>query len=130
MVLAGLGGLVVLAICYGWYTYGIGWPVVGHSASSAAVSMVIGGQAPAPMHLFTALGPPIVWLGVLGLALLVAMLRYKRRPIPVLATVTLILWTLIMYAGSRIAADGSRCGSSVTSERPCRCSGRWRSASC
>ena len=107
MVLAGLGGLVVLAICYGWYTYGIGWPVVGHSASSAAVSMVIGSQpAPAPMHLFTALGPPIVWLGVLGLALLVAMLRYERRPIPVLATVTLILWTLIMYAGSRIAADG------------------------
>ena len=107
MVLAGLGGLAVLAICYGWYTYGVGWPVVGHSASSAAVSMVIGSQpAPAPMHLFSALGPPIVWLGVLGLALLVLMLRYERRPIPVLTTVTLILWTLLMYAGSRIAADG------------------------
>ena len=107
MVLAGLGGLAVLAICYGWYTYGVGWPVVGHSASSAAVSMVIGSQpAPAPMHLFSALGPPIVWLGVLGLALLVLMLRYERRPIPVLTTVTLILWTFMMYAGSRIAADG------------------------
>jgi len=107
MVLAGLGGLVVLAICYSWYTYGVGWPVVGHSASSAAVSMVIGSQpAPAPVHLLSALGPPIVWLGVLGLALLVLTLRYERRPIPVLTTVTLILWTLIMYAGSRIAADG------------------------
>ena len=107
VVLAGLGGLAVLAICYGWYTYGIGWPLARHSASSAAVSLVIGSQpAPGQMHLFGALSPPIVWLGVLGLALLVLMLRYERRPIPVLVTVTLILWTLMMYAGSRIAADG------------------------
>ncbi len=107
VVLAGLGALALLAICYGWYTYGVGWPVAGHSASSAAVSLVLGSQpAPGPLHLFSALGPPIVWLGVLGLALLAAMLRYERRPAPVLATVTMILWCLIMYAGSRSAADG------------------------
>jgi hypothetical protein len=107
VVLAGLAALALLAICYGWYTYGVGWPVAGHSASSAAVSLVLGSQpAPGPLHLFSALGPPIVWLGVLGLALLAAMLRYERRPAPVLATVTMILWCLIMYAGSRTAADG------------------------
>jgi hypothetical protein len=92
VVLAGLAALALLAICYGWYTYGVGWPVAGHSASSAAVSLVLGSQpAPGPLHLFSALGPPIVWLGVLGLALLAAMLRYERRPAPVLATVTMIL---------------------------------------
>ena len=56
MVLAGLAALAVLAIGYGWYTYGVGWPVAGHSASSAAVSQVLGSQsAPAPLHLFSAL---------------------------------------------------------------------------
>ncbi len=106
-VLAGLGALVLLAICYGWYTYGVGWPVTGHTASSSAVSQVLGSQpAPAPLHVFAALAPPIVWLGVLGLALLVLMLRHERRPAPVLATVTMVVWCLIMYAGSRTAADG------------------------
>lgn len=106
-VLAGLAALAVLAIGYGWYTYGVGWPVAGHSASSAAVSQVLGSQsAPAPLHLFSALAPPIVWLGVLGLALLVLTLRYERRPAPVLATVTVVAWCLVMYAGSRTAADG------------------------
>jgi hypothetical protein len=33
-------------------------------------------------------------------------LRYERRPASVLATVTLLLWCLVMYAGSRTAADG------------------------
>ena len=107
MVLAGLAALAVLAIGYGWYTYGVGWPVVGHSASSSAVSQVLGSQsAPAPLHLFSALAPPIIWLGVLGLALLMLTLRYERRPAPVLATVTVVLWCLAMYAGSRTAADG------------------------
>ena len=106
-VLAGLALLAVLAIGYGWYTYGVGWPVAGHSASSAAVSQVLGSQsAPAPLHLFSALGPPIVWLGVFGLVLLVLTLRYERRPAPVLATVTVAAWCLVMYAGSRTAADG------------------------
>ena len=106
-VLAGLAVLAVLAIGYGWYIYGVGWPVAGHSASSAAVSQVLGSQsAPAPLHLFSALAPPIVWLGVLGLALLVLTLRYERRPAPVLATVTVAAWCLVMYAGSRTAADG------------------------
>jgi hypothetical protein len=81
--------------------------VAGHSASSAAVSQVLGSQSvPAPLHLFSALAAPIIWLGVFGLALLVLTLRYERRPAPVLATVTVVAWCLVMYAGSRTAADG------------------------
>jgi hypothetical protein len=106
-VLAGLAVLAVLAIGYGWYTYGVGWPVAGHSASSAAVSQVLGSQsAPAPLHVFSALAPPIVWLGVFGLVLLVLTLRYERKPAAVLATVTVAAWCLVMYAGSRTASDG------------------------
>ncbi len=48
MVLCGLAGVIVLSVCYAWYTYGLGWPVIHHSASSAAVSMVLGSQSVAP----------------------------------------------------------------------------------
>jgi hypothetical protein len=107
LVAAGLAGLIVLAIGYGWYTYGVGWPIVRDSASSTAVSLVLGSQPTARAgHVVFALGAPILWLGVLGLALLAVMLRYERRPGPVLAAVTLIAWCLMMYAGSRTAADG------------------------
>lgn len=107
VVAAGLAALIVLATGYGWYTYGVGWPIASNSASSTAVSLVLGSQpAPHAGHLIFALGAPILWLGVLGLALLAVMLRYERRPGPVLAAVTLIAWCLVMYAGSRTAADG------------------------
>lgn len=107
MVAAGLAGLIVLATGYGWYTYGVGWPIVRNSASSTAVSLVLGSQpASRAGHVIFALGAPILWLGVLGLALLAVLLRYERRPGPVLGAVTLIAWCLVMYAGSRTAADG------------------------
>jgi len=107
VVAAGLAGLTVLAVCYGWYTYGVGWPIASNSASSKAVSIVLGSQpAPSAGHVIFAVSAPIVWLGVLGLALLAVMLRYERRPGPVLAAVTLIVWCLVMYVGSRTAADG------------------------
>ncbi len=107
VVAAGLAGLIVLATGYGWYTYGVGWPLASNAASSTAVSLVLGSQpASRPGHVIFALGAPIVWLGVLGLALLAVMLRYERRPGPVLAAGTLIAWCLLMYAGSRTAADG------------------------
>ncbi len=107
VVAAGLAGLIVLATCYGWYTYGVGWPIVSNSASSKAVSIVLGSQpAPSAGHLIFAVSAPVLWLGVLGLALLAVMLRYERRPGPVLAAVTLIVWCLVMYVGSRTPADG------------------------
>jgi hypothetical protein len=106
-VLSALAATVLVSLCYAWLTYGLGWPVIRHPASSAAVSMVLGSQpAPPAGHLLAELGPPIVWLGVLGAAILAASLRTEHRPGQVLAAVTVLLWCLIMYAGSRTAADG------------------------
>src|SRR5262249_59220801 len=71
IVALALAATLVLSTCYAWITYGLGWPVVHHAASSAAVSMVLGSQpAPAAGHLLTELSPAMVWLGVLGAALL------------------------------------------------------------
>jgi hypothetical protein len=107
MVLFALAGLTLLSMCYAWYTYGVGWPVVRHGATSSAVSLVLGSQAVLPAsHLLAQLAPPIVWLGVLGLAMLAVALPYRRSAPQVLAVVTMILWCVLMYVGSRTAADG------------------------
>jgi hypothetical protein len=107
LVLLALVGLTLLATGYAWYAYGVGWPVFHHSASSAAVSMVLGSQAPtAPLHVLAELTPSIVWLGVLGLALLTLMLRHRPTPPQALAVVTVLGWCGLMYLGSRTAADG------------------------
>ena len=80
MVLVALAATLVLSTCYAWLTYGVGWPVVRHAASSAAVSMVLGSQpAPPAGHLLTELSLPVVWLGVFGAALLALSLRHARR---------------------------------------------------
>jgi len=107
MVLLALAATLVLSTCYAWLTYGFGWPIIRHAASSAAVSMVLGRQAaPSAGHLLSQLSPPIVLLGVLGAALLATSLRREHRPAQILAGVMILLWCLVMYVGSRTAADG------------------------
>ncbi|MBO0814988.1 MAG: hypothetical protein J2P30_07540, partial [Actinobacteria bacterium] len=107
MVLAGLAAATLLATCYAWYTYGLGWPVVHHSASSAAVSMVLGSQPPPPAtHLLKELAAPVIWLGVLGVVLLAMRLRQRLSPPQACAVALILLWCVLMYAGSRTAADG------------------------
>jgi hypothetical protein len=107
----GLASLGVLALAYAAYTYlpgksgaGIG---SGSGGASNAVSIALGSQPVLSVpHVLTALSSSVVWLGVLGLAALVAGIRYLRRPGQVLAALTLVLWCVLMYAGSRTAADG------------------------
>lgn len=107
MVLLALVLLTLLSTCYAWYTYGVGWPLARHGATSSAVSLVLGSQDVLPAsHLLAQLAPAIVWLGVLGLAMLAVALPSQRTPPQVLATVTIILWCVLMYLGSRTAADG------------------------
>jgi hypothetical protein len=107
MVLLALAATLVLSACYAWLTYGFGWPIIRHAASSAAVSMVLGSQAaPSAGHLLSELSPPVVLLGVLGAALLATSLRREHRPAQILAGVMILLWCLVMYVGSRTAADG------------------------
>jgi hypothetical protein len=107
MILLALAATLVLSACYAWLTYGFGWPIIRHAASSAAVSMVLGSQAAPPAgHLLSELSAPIVLLGVLGAALLATSLRREHRPAQILAGVMILLWCLVMYIGSRTAADG------------------------
>ncbi|HEX7266612.1 MAG TPA: hypothetical protein VF256_04220, partial [Streptosporangiaceae bacterium] len=107
VLLLALVAVVVLSACYAAYTYNLGDILTGSSATSAAVTSVLGTQAvPAPAHLLTELGPAIVWLGVFGIAALAAGIRYLRTPAQVLAAITVLGWSALMYLGSRTALDG------------------------
>jgi hypothetical protein len=98
-----LAGVAVLSACYGVYIYF----AVHHAATSSAVSIVLGSQtAPGPGGVLKELGPPIVWFGLIGAAALAAGLRHYARPAQVLAVLTVLAWCVIMYLGSRTAADG------------------------
>jgi hypothetical protein len=98
-----LAGVAVLSACYGAYIY----IAVHHAATSSAVSIVLGSQsAPGPGAVLKELGPPIVWFGLLGFAALAAGLRHLARPAQVMAVLTVLGWCVIMYLGSRTAADG------------------------
>ena len=102
-----LGGLGVLAVAYAGYTYLLGSSGAGTSGTSTAVSIAVGSQSVLSVtNVLSALSSAVVWLGVFGLAVLVAGIRYLRRPGQVLTVVTLVLWFGLMYAGSRTAADG------------------------
>lgn len=106
-LLLALGGVAVLAACYAIYVYNPGGILGGKSSTGGAVSIVLGSQAPASQGaLLKELGPPIVWLGVLGLAALAVSLRYLRRPAQVLTVATVVAWCVVMYLGSRTSADG------------------------
>jgi hypothetical protein len=102
-----LGGLGVLAVAYAGYTYLLGSSGAGTSGTSTAVSIAVGSQPVLSVtNVLSALSSAVVWLGVFGLAALVAGIRYLRRPGQVLTALTLVLWFGLMYVGSRIAADG------------------------
>ena len=102
--------VAALSAAYGGYIYLHGGVSGGSSSTSAAVSVAVGSQPAAAFNdQVPALGPPVVWLGVLGLAVLAAALwrlRHRWRPAQVLAALTVLLWCLMMYAGSRTARDG------------------------
>jgi hypothetical protein len=107
VLLLTLCAAAVLAVCYAAFTYNLAGLVAGHSSTSTAVSLTLGSQsAPAPRHLLTALGPALVWLGLFGAGAVAMSVRYLARPTQVLAAVTVLLWCVVMYVGSRTAADG------------------------
>ena len=107
VLLLALVAVAVLSAGYAAYTYNLGDILTGSSATSAAVTSVLGTQpVPAPAHLLTELGPAIVWLGVFGIAALAAGIRYLRTPAQVLAAITVLGWSALMCLGSRTALDG------------------------
>jgi hypothetical protein len=71
-----------------------------------AVAMAIGTKpANGPGHFLMTISHPVLWLGVLGLAFLVAGNNTKGRP-DVLARLTLLVWTLLLFFGSLTSYSG------------------------
>lgn len=102
-----LAGVAALAACYAAYIYDLPKMLAGHSATSTAVSIALGSQPPlSARHLLGELSPPVVWLGLLGLAALAFSLRRRATPARVLTVLTVVVWCVLMYLGSRTAADG------------------------
>jgi hypothetical protein len=102
-----LAALALLSAAYAWYIYGLGEVVAGRSATSRAVGIAIGSQAPlSPGHVLAELSPPVLWLGVFGVVALATSVRYCRRPPQVLAAMTVLTWCALLYVGSRTSIDG------------------------
>lgn len=107
MVLS-LGGLGVLSVAYAWHIYHLGSLLSKHASTRSTVALDVGSQSVLKAgDLMSWVGSPVIWLGVLGFAVLaVVTVRFLRRPGQVAAALTLLTWCVVMYAGSRTALDG------------------------
>ena len=113
-LLFSLAALGSLSVAYAWDTYDLGGTVaglVGGSGSSTtgdAVGMAVGTQAPYGMGLLlgTMVTQPAAWLGLLGALLLVGG-GWRGGGLPAaLAHTTVLLWAVILFAGSRTSLSG------------------------
>ena len=99
---------------YAWDTYDLGQAVAGllggsdTGAGGTAVSIAIGSQEPLSLeHLLETTSQPVAWLGLLGAVLVVGEIVRGRVAFPrALAYVTIVLWALLLLAGSRTSLSG------------------------
>jgi hypothetical protein len=113
-LLASLVLLGSLAVVYAWDTYDLPRAVAGlvdgsgAGASATAVGMAVGTQAPYPLGFLagTMVTQPVVWLGLLGALLVVGDLVGRVGPPRALAQITVLLWTLLLFVGSRTPLTG------------------------
>jgi hypothetical protein len=108
--------LGLLSVVYAWDTYDLGGTVAGliggsgsSSSTGAAITMAVGTQLPYPLHflLGNMVSQPVAWLGLLGVFLLAGELLWRRTNRPqTLAYLTLILWALLLFVGSRSPLTG------------------------
>jgi hypothetical protein len=102
-----LAAVAVVSAGYAAYIYNLPKVLTGHASSTTAVSIALGSQPPlSARHLLVELTPAVFWLGAFGVVLLIVGLRHLTRPPQLLAAGTVLLWCLLMYAGSRTALDG------------------------
>jgi hypothetical protein len=115
VLLASLALLGSLSIVYAWDTYDLPQAVAGvldgseAGASATAVGMAVGTQAPYPLEFLvgTMVTQPVIWLGLLGTVLTVAELLGRRADRSrALAYATVLLWALLLFAGSRMPMTG------------------------
>jgi uncharacterized membrane protein YjdF len=116
-LLASLTLLGLLSVLYAWDTYDLGRLVAGLVGGSEttgrggeAVAMAIGTKPAYDLgHLLATTSQPVAWLGLLGASLVVGelLLRRDRMGMPQrLAYLTLLLWAVLLFVGSRTPLSG------------------------
>jgi hypothetical protein len=104
------------SVAYAWSTYDlpdlVSGLVAGGSETGAggkAVAIAIGSQEPLSLeHLLSTTSPPVAWLGLLGALLVVGelLLRGRLGTPQRLAYLTILLWVVLLFAGSRTSLSG------------------------
>jgi hypothetical protein len=105
--------LGLLSALYAWDTYDLGQLAAGllgreeTGRGGEAVAMAIGTKGAYPLkHLLHTTSRPVLWLGLLGAVLLLVDRRGRASTPSTLAHVTLLLWTLLLFVGSRTGLSG------------------------
>jgi hypothetical protein len=111
-LLLSLALLGLLSVFYAWDTYDLPDLIAGMLGSSQpgrggeAVAMAIGTKpANDPGHFLMTLSHPVLWLGLLGLFMLAGRENAKGTP-DILARLTLLVWTLLLFFGSLTTYSG------------------------
>jgi len=103
-----------LSVAYAWKTYDLGGALAGlasgagRSTTGDAVGMAVGTQVPYPIGFLigTLVSQPVAWLGLLGIFLLAGESIRRVGPPPAMAHLTLFLWVLLLFVGSRAPLTG------------------------
>ena len=106
-----------LSVLYAWSTYDLPDLASGLAAGGSdtgaggrAVTIAIGSQDPLSLgHLLATTSQPVAWLGLLGAFLVLGdlLLRRGRLGAPQrLAYLTLLLWVVLLFVGSRTSLSG------------------------
>jgi hypothetical protein len=105
--------LSLLSVIYAWDIYDLPSLVAGMLGGSGtgrggeAVAMAIGTKpANGPGHFLTTMSHPVLWLGLLGLSLMLAGGKNARGTPDILARLTLLVWTLLLFFGSLTSYSG------------------------
>jgi hypothetical protein len=103
-----------LSVLYAWDTYDLGRLAAGllggqeeTGRGGEAVAMAIGTKGAYPLkHLLKTASQPVLWLGLLGALLMLVDRRSRSSTPPTLAHITLLLWALLLFVGSRTGLSG------------------------
>lgn len=104
----------LLSVLYAWDTYNLPGAAAGFiggsetSETGAAVEMALGTQAPySPGDLVgDIVSEPVAWLGLLGAFFVVGIGARRQSPAGFLSHSTLLLWSLVLFAGSATSLSG------------------------
>jgi hypothetical protein len=106
--------LGLISVLYAWETYDLGHLVAGLAGGSdtgaggTAVAIAIGSQEPLGLdHLLSTTSQPVAWLGLLGALLVVIEVLRRRVDAPrAMVYITLVLWAVLLFVGSRTSLSG------------------------